>query len=99
MSRLLSIAAGRRSKWVVFAVWLLALFISFGANLPGKFTEAEDNESTSFLPGDAESTKALEATTELQDGERAAIVVVYRREGGLTPEDQRYVGEQREALN
>ena len=99
MSRLLTLASGRRAKWVVFGVWLLALFAAFGANLPGKFQEAEDNESTSFLPGDAESTKALERITELQDGEKAAIVVVYRREGGLTDADRSYIGEQRTALN
>ena len=99
MSKLLTLPAGRRAKWIVFGVWLLVLFVSFGTNLPGKFTEAEDNESTSFLPGDAESTKALERTTELQGGEKAAIVVVYRRDGGLTAADRAYVGEQRDALN
>ena len=56
----------------------------------GKFADAEKNESTSFLPGDAESTKALEAVTEeLQGGEQAPIVIVYRREGGLTAADRK----------
>ena len=57
------------------------------ANLPGKFTDAEENESTSFLPGDAESTKVLTAAEELQGGELAPAVIVYRRESGLTPAD------------
>ena len=62
-------AAGRRAKWVVFAVWLVGIFIAAGpANLPGKFTDAENNESTSYLPGDAESTGALAATEKLQGG-------------------------------
>jgi RND superfamily putative drug exporter len=81
-------AAGRRAKWVVFLVWLVGIFIAAGpANLPGKFTDAENNESTSFLPGDAESTKALEATEDLQGGELAPAVIVYRRASGLTPAD------------
>ena len=80
-------AAGRRAKWVVFAIWLVGMFISFGANLPGKFTDAEENESTSFLPGDAESTKVLTAAEELQGGELAPAVIVYRRDSGLTPAD------------
>ena len=81
-------AAGRRAKWVVFAVWLVGIFIAAGpANLPGKFTDAENNESTSFLPGDAESTKALQATEDLQGGELAPAVIVYRRASGLTPAD------------
>ena len=83
-----AVPAGRRSKWVVLLVWVLALFITFGTNLPGKFAEAEDNESTSFLPGDAESTEVLTAAEELQGGELAPAVIVYRREGGLTAADR-----------
>jgi putative drug exporter of the RND superfamily len=87
-------AAGRRAKWVVFLVWLVGIFIAAGpANLPGKFTDAENNESTSFLPGDAESTKALEATEDLQRGELAPAAIVYRRASGLTPADMRTIRE------
>ena len=70
----------RRSGW-----W--ACSSPSAANLPGKFTDAEKNESTSFLPGDAESTKALQATEDLQGGELAPAVIVYRRASGLTPAD------------
>src|ERR671919_998195 len=81
-------AARPRAKWVVFLVWLVGIFIAAGpANLPGKFTDAENNESTSYLPGDAESTKALTATEDLQGGELAPAVIVYRRASGLTPAD------------
>jgi RND superfamily putative drug exporter len=80
--------AGRRAKWLVFAAWFVAIFIAAGpADLPGKFEEAENNESSSYLPGDAESTAALEATEELQNGEIASAVIVFRRESGLTPAD------------
>ena len=88
MTRLLAIPAGRRAKWVVLAVWLIAVVGSLAANLPGKFADAEKNESTSFLPGDAESTKALAATKKLQGAELAPMVVVYRRAGGLTAADR-----------
>src|ERR671918_353841 len=81
--------AGPRAKWWVLGVWLVVVLIAAGpANLPGKFTDAEDNESTSFLPGDAESTKALEAAEELQGGELAPAVIVFRREAGLTQADR-----------
>jgi RND superfamily putative drug exporter len=83
-----------RAKWWVFAIWLLVIVIAAGpANLPGKFSDAEDNESTSFLPGDAESTHALEAAEELQGGELAPAVIVYRRESGLTPADRQKIVE------
>ena len=97
MRRLLTFPASRRGKWIVLAVWVVALFAMGAAGLPAKFTDAEENESTSFLPGDAESTTALEVTEQLQDGEVAPTVIVYRREGGLTPADrhaiQRDIGE------
>jgi RND superfamily putative drug exporter len=89
---LFTFAAGRRAKWIVFLVWLLGIFVAVGpANLPGKFEDAEDNESTSFLPGDAESTDALSALEELQDGELAPAVIVYRRDTGLTAADGRRI--------
>ena len=85
--------AGRRSKWVVFLIWLVAIFLSFGTNLPGKFSDAEDNESTSFLPGDAESTEVLSKAERLQGGELAPAVFVYRRAGGLTDADREKISE------
>ncbi|HEV2774866.1 MAG TPA: MMPL family transporter, partial [Solirubrobacteraceae bacterium] len=99
MSSLLTIFAGRRAKWVIALVWLLAIAVSFAANLPGKFTDAEKNESTSFLPGDAESTRALAATERFQDGEIAPLVIVYRRDGGLTAADRRNIADDRATLN
>ena len=86
-----SFPAGRRSKWVVFTIWIAAIFVALGTNLPGKFTDAEDNESTSFLPGDAESTKALTATEDLQGGELAPAVIVFRRDSGLTAADRQQI--------
>ncbi|HXS34750.1 MAG TPA: MMPL family transporter [Solirubrobacterales bacterium] len=86
-------AAGRRSKWIVFAIWFAAIFIASGANLPGKFEDAESNEATSYLPGSAESTAALNATESLQKGEIAPAVIIFRRESGLTAADRRTIEE------
>ena len=99
MSNLLTLPAGRRAKWIVTAVWLLAIFGALSADLPGKYADAENNESTSFLPGDAESTEALAITEELRGGEQAAPVVIYRREGGLTEADRQTIAADRVELN
>ena len=99
MKKLLTFPAGRRAKWVVLAVWLIALFGIGAGNLPGKFTDAENNESTSFLPEKAESTKALNATKEIQGSEEVTMVVVYRRDGGLTAQDKARVRADRAELN
>jgi RND superfamily putative drug exporter len=89
---LFTFPAGRRAKWIVFAIWLVAIFVAAGpANLPGKFEDAESNEATSYLPGSAESTKALNATESLQKGEIAPAVIIYRRESGLTAADRRTI--------
>jgi RND superfamily putative drug exporter len=84
--------AGRRAKWIVFAIWFVAIFIASGpAELTSKFEDAESNEATSYLPGSAESTAALKATESLQDGEIAPAVVIYRRASGLTADDRRTI--------
>src|SRR5215207_3002767 len=99
MSRLLAFPAHPRRKWIVFGLWLAIIIASIGLDLPGKFADAEKNESSSFLPGDAESTKALAATEELQGAEQAPMVVVYRRDGGLTAADRARIAQDRAELN
>ena len=99
MTRLLSLPAGRNAKFAIVGFCLLLLFASGAANLPGRYSDAENNESTSFLPGDAESTEVLEITDELQGGEQAPVVIVYRREGGLSGDDRLRIAADRAELN
>ncbi len=99
MSSLLTFPAGRGAKWVVTLVWLAVMVAVGSANLPGKFADAEENESSSYLPADAESTRALDVTERLQGGELAPMIVVYRREGGLTRADRRRIAADRAELN
>ena len=99
MSKLFTLPAGSTAKYLLFAGWFVAIFFAFATQLPTKFTDAEKNESSSFLPGDAESTKALKVTEKLQGGEQAATVVVYRRGGGLTADDRAKIASDRGKLN
>lgn len=96
---MLSFAAGRKARWLVVSAWLIAIILIFGANVPGKFSDAENNESSSYLPGDAESTRALEASEELTNGEQAGIVIVYRNPDGLNKADRARINENIESLN
>ncbi|MBW3609137.1 MAG: MMPL family transporter [Actinobacteria bacterium] len=96
---MLAHAAHRHVKWIIVAIWFAAIFGSFAANLPGKFADAEQNESSSFLPGDAESTKALEISERLQGGEIAPMVIVYRRDSGLTAVDRQRIAADVRELN
>ena len=90
-SSLFAAVAGPRAKWIVFGVWFAVIFAAVSAGVPEKYTDAQENESTSFLPGDAESTKALLATEDLQGGELAPAVILYRRESGLTAADKQKI--------
>ncbi len=99
MSALLARAAQPRTRLIIIGIWLVAVFACFGFNLPGKFSDAERNDSSSYLPGDAEATRALEATKDLTEGEQAAVVIVYRREGGLTAADRAKVARDVVSLN
>ena len=94
MARLLTIPAGKRAKWVVFAVFLLVSGIVGGA-YSGRFEDAQENETASFLPGKAESVKSLEAVKQYEGGELAPAVIVYERRGGLTAADRKRVADDR----
>jgi RND superfamily putative drug exporter len=76
----------RRLKWVILVFWLVLAAAS--GPLAGGLTDEQDNEVSSWLPGDAESTLALERQAELgSDPDVIPAVVVYERAEGLTPAD------------
>src|SRR5215213_1343973 len=86
MSKLLTLPAQRRPKFVVLiAVLLLAAGLG---SQSGKFEDAQDNETVEWLPGDAESVKALKAIERFPDGEISPAVTVISREGGLNADDR-----------
>jgi putative drug exporter of the RND superfamily len=99
MKRILAIPAGRRAKWVVVAVWVGLLVVFSALQFPTKFEDVQKNDSASFLPSSAESTKALEAVNTIQGEETVAIVTVYRRPSGLTAADRALIEQNRKQLN
>ena len=77
--------AGRRAKWVVFAIWFVGDLHRRRPGQPARQVRRRRKQRGDLLPaGDAESTKALNATESLQNGEIAPAVIIYRRESGLT---------------
>ncbi len=99
MSSLVTFPSRPWGKWIVFAAWIAAVLAITATRLPERFTDAERNESSSFLPDEAESTRALAVTERLQAGEIAPTVVVYRRDGGLTEGDLREIARDTAELN
>ncbi|MFI1581851.1 MMPL family transporter [Embleya sp. NPDC020630] len=89
MDRIKALAAlpcGRRSKWVVLALWVVLLVAA--APLASKLTDAQNNEVSSWLPADAESTKVINEQKDFRPDTTVPAVVVYERSSGLTQADQ-----------
>jgi RND superfamily putative drug exporter len=87
MRRLAQIVAGRRTKWLVIATWLVLVFTL--APLGGKLADETVDDTESFLPSSAESTEVVRLLGErFESGETANGIVVYERPGGLTPADR-----------
>ncbi len=76
---------GRLSKWIVLAFWVVALGVLGG--FAGKLTEVQNNEAASWLPGNAESTLALEKMAPFQDPNAIPTTVVYEKQSGFEPAD------------
>src|SRR5215210_2814805 len=75
-----------RLKWVILVFWLV--LAAFAAPLAGGLTDEQDNEVSSWLPGDAESTLAIEQQEALgSDPDIIPAVIVYERSGGVTDGD------------
>src|ERR1700683_4184965 len=83
---IVGIASGRRTKWAVLVFWLI--IVAVAGPLSGKLTGAEKNDSSSWLPAKAESTKVLDLQSRFQSPNIFTGVVVYDRPSGLTGADR-----------
>jgi putative drug exporter of the RND superfamily len=82
----ITFAAGRRAKWAVLAAAFLVLFAA--GSVAGKFEEVQRNDPISYLPGEAESVKAMQEVEDFPSGQVIEAVIVYHRDGGLRPADR-----------
>ena len=87
MKALAAFVTGRRTKWAVLAVWVV-LVVAFAG--PGSKLADETNDQTqSFLPDSAESTKVLNIQKErFREGQTRDALIVYHRAGGLNAADK-----------
>ncbi len=71
---------GRVTKWIVVVFWLV-LAMPAGM-MAAKLTDVQNNEQSSWLPGSAESTKALERLKAFQSPNVLPTVLVYESKDG-----------------
>ena len=75
---LAAFVTGRRTKWVVLALWIV-LAVAFAG--PGsKLADETNNDTESFLPDNAESTQVLRLLNDrFAEGKTTEALIVYRR--------------------
>ncbi len=82
-----SLATGRRTKFVVVAIWVILGFSL--ASLQPRLQDATVNENEAFLPESAESTEANSLVEDrFPDGREVDAIIAYERSGGLTGADR-----------
>ncbi|UQU67696.1 MMPL family transporter [Couchioplanes caeruleus] len=88
---LAAFVAGRYTKYVVLVLWIGILAVA--APLSTQLFDAQKNDTESWLPGNAESTKLLNRMAAASvDDQTVATIIVYERSSGLTPADLTKIG-------
>ncbi len=88
LTRASVIAAGRRSRWVVIAVWLALAMLA--VPLHTKLSDRAADESDAFLVRGSESAAVKRIIDErFRRGGETAAVIAYFRESGITADDGR----------
>jgi putative drug exporter of the RND superfamily len=80
-----SLPSGRVAKWVILAFWIALLIPAF--MLAGKLGDVEKNDSSAWLPSNAEATKVVDQAKKFQPAETIPAIVIYDRPAGITPAD------------
>lgn len=83
---------GRVTKWLVLLFWVIAFAVAMP--LSAKLIDVQNNEASSWLPGDAESTEVMDELSGTLDPNEIPTLVVYHRDGGLTGDDLAAMDEQ-----
>ncbi|HEY7346498.1 MAG TPA: MMPL family transporter [Gaiella sp.] len=82
-SFLARLVAGPKRRFVVLGAWLVVA-AALGP-VTGRFESVQQNEPSSFLPGDAESVRVLDAAETFPSGQVTPAVAVFRDPDGLGP--------------
>src|SRR3954452_17106184 len=82
---------GHVTKWVVLAFWVIVVIAA--GSVASKLSDVQDNQASSWLPGSAESTKALDKLGPFQSQNDIPTVMVYSKDSGLTKADLTTIGE------
>lgn len=95
-SRMAGWVAGKRTKWVTLAVWII-LIGAFTAIWPS-VNSVEDNTAANLSDSRPSVQAGLVAAREFPSGDSVPALVVWQRLGGLTDEDFSYIQQLSQSL-
>src|SRR5829696_4196930 len=85
--RLAALPCGRWTKWMVLVFWIAVFAVAWP--LAGKLNSAQQNDSSAWLPQNAESTQVVELAKQFTPSDIFPALVVYERPGSpITPADR-----------
>jgi putative drug exporter of the RND superfamily len=85
--RIAGLPAGRRTKWLVLVFWIVVFGVA--GPLAGKLNSAQQNDSSAWLPKNAESTQVVDLAKRFSPSDVFPALVVYERtDGTITAADQ-----------
>jgi putative drug exporter of the RND superfamily len=84
--RIASLPSGRWTKWVVLGFWVVVFAVA--GPLAGKLNSAQQNDSSAWLPHNAESTQVVDLAKRFTPSDVFPALVVYERADGVTAADR-----------
>lgn len=95
-TRTRTVSRWRLLPWAVVA--LRAAVMAVAGPFAGKLGDVEVDRAVDYLPASADSTRAAKIQDALPGGESTDLVLVYHRDGGLTPADRALAARQTGAV-
>jgi putative drug exporter of the RND superfamily len=90
LKRLASIVTGRRGKWIVLALWIVAFVVMMP--IGSKLADETQDDTVSFLPESAESTEVVRILDDqFEAGETTQGLLVYEDPDGLNEADRQKI--------
>jgi putative drug exporter of the RND superfamily len=90
LKRLASIVTGRRGKWLVLALWIVAFVVMMP--IGSKLADETQDDTVSFLPESAESTEVVRILDDqFEAGETTQGLLVYENPDGLNEADRQKI--------
>src|SRR3954468_14785304 len=85
---LAKVVSGRRSKWVVIAVWVAILAALAPQGMTLSKVTTDETATAESLPSDSQSAEVAKTLRDrFPDGDPLLAIAVYRRAGGLNDQD------------